>query len=109
MLYALGLKKFIELREASKPPKPFSSSTFIEIEEMVSEAVRGEGGWPTYQLVPRKRKMTLSSITFAGGKRLGVIKPARFTQITKVALREGGIFEIPEEFHEQLKQPKTPE
>lgn len=90
-VYALGLKGFIELRRASKPPR-------VRITK-ISKSLPGHevvmaGSWG-YRLWVPARRQTIQVIDFIGGRFLKSLKRRRSKGFPKVGL--GKVQELPPE------------
>jgi len=75
--YAIGLKKWVELRQSENEPRKLKTvkyNTYVEQVYDRNQIVRDAFGWPKFLLVDKKRRHRISSITYADGKRVGIVK-----------------------------------
>ena len=106
-IFAIGLKGWVELRESSDSPKPLETkvvktTTVEEYDFSKPPFMDPQTGHYTYPKVKRKKQLTLKSVSFAGGRRIGVIKSRQFRDLTKLSIGVGGIVELDPEIVPRL-------
>lgn len=100
-VYALGMKGWVELREADVAPKLHAS----EINQpAVKQKVYKQGYWTNgpngldeytpARFIYVSKRMKIKNIIFTGGKPLNSLKTRRFAALTKISIRAGGIVEL---------------
>lgn len=107
--FAVGLKGWVQIRVATKPPKAVTSSTVVDVQERKVEWIPGymkDNHWiaskPKVTFVPRQ--MTLKDTIYEGGKTIKTMKSTRFAALLKVGVREGGMTELMPEQVERLRE-----
>lgn len=90
-LYALGLKQWVEIRAARRPPKAL-------ISKVKFTAV--ESGWIDGTYTPATTWIT--QMAFKGGKYVASIRKRRFSALTGLKVPIGSVTLIPSSFNPQL-------
>jgi|SRR5882672_8756021 len=102
-IYAIGMKRWIELRVASKQPTPSMTSSVISYTKKQLDMKKYYAtGYPAYKEIPKK--LTMKNTTFNGGKVVGMVTSRAFSNLTKVSVRKDGILELPDSIVELLKE-----
>jgi len=101
-VYAIGMKGWVELRLAAKPPSPDTSEAVVTYtRKQLDYAEYYASGVPTYKEILKKLKM--KDVTFRGGKVVGMVTNRVFSNLTKVSIRKDGILELPDSMVQILK------
>lgn len=107
--FVVGLKGWVQIRVASKPPKAVTSSTVVRVKERKVTWIPGymkDDRWvpskPSVTIVPRR--MTLKDTIYEGGTTLKTLPSTRFATLLKVGVRDGGMTELMPEQIKRLKE-----
>jgi hypothetical protein len=92
--YAIGMKSWAEIREASKPPRPVTTSAEREFEGFDVVYQPDSLGRMMPRKVPRPRKYTLSQTSYVGGKVLGCVPLIIVRAFAGKSLADGGLVEL---------------
>lgn len=104
-LYAIGMKGYVEIRKALKPPKAVVTEVVVPTKTQVfTETLDRLTGY--HVVTPRllNGKKTLRNIVFTGGTVLGCLTRQHFFVVSKgaVSVKPDEVKQIPEEFEDKL-------
>ena len=96
MLYAVGLKGWVEIREASTPPHRHTSTLKVPYTQTLV-AVNGRDAWgyTTYTIRDERKERKLSHVAYSGGKVLGCLSKRRFARRYGMGVPIGTCLPIP--------------
>ena len=97
--FAIGLKGWVQIRTAAKPPKGTTSSTTVTVKRRVRDWIPGylqEDRWINSRMVEKvvEQPMKLTATTYTGGRVIKTLKSSLFASRLKVGMREGGLMEL---------------
>jgi hypothetical protein len=112
-LYAVGMKGWVEIRSATKPPKLRVSEVAksVKIKRWVykpgfyDSQNRYHPASTKEKLFPKKFKLV--SKQFEGGRRVGIVKTAKFGKLLCVVVRYGGMIELTAEMIDKLEMARV--
>lgn len=110
--FAIGFKGWTEIRKSKVPPKPHESSvtTTVNINrsrfEWDQRMYGGAGGY-RHRNVSKPKEVVLTSTTYAGGRVVKTLKSTRFTKISNLVVKPGGIAELTPEIVEKVLKEDT--
>ena len=88
MVYAVGFKHWVELREAEKAPSPHTSTAVRKAK--VSRRIWDQRLY-VYKTVHEDKDLKLKVITFNGGKVIAAVQQRMFANIVGCKLEEGKV------------------
>lgn len=96
--FAVGLKGWVQVRQAAKPPKLTTSKAVADIVEtdMVWEPAKNgrPDGW---YLRKTPKKLVLKSDLYVGGRTLATVSQKTFRKKLKLIIGEGKLLELTQE------------
>lgn len=106
--FAIGLKNWVQIRVAMKPPKAVTtcSTTTIQSRQLkwILPDRRGEPYGGHYEEVIEPKELKLEMTVYEGGRTLVTIPLARFIRLFKASLREGCLMELMAEQISKIKE-----
>ena len=92
-IYAIGMKGWVELREAATPPKEHTTKATVvnKTKDYWSGGRYGES-WNRYDIL--NRKISIVTTVYSGGRVIKSVKARWFANRTKIHIRNGGILEL---------------
>lgn len=95
-LYALGLKGWVEIRKARRPPQPHLSKVKLATP---TDSVGWSHPYDGRYIPPHS---WIRQICFKGGRFVRSMRKRRFSALTSLKVPIGGVVLIPSSFHAQL-------
>lgn len=90
-------RNWIELQISKSPPKPTVTATVRYVNKTdwrYNENWARDMERNPYKQIVKKVPIKMAQTVFTGGKVIHTMKASRFTRLTKIALRAGGMFEL---------------
>lgn len=93
--FAIGLKGWVQLRTALKPPREVITEAAIMVPEVRSRWVIDEANpWGHYVNSDIKKRINLKTTSFEGGRTVATIRAEKFARQLGIKLKEGGMVEL---------------
>lgn len=99
--FAIGLKGWVQIRVALKPPVAVSSEATRTIMTKTLKYIPGEVNFEKhiykpakYEEITKPKDVVMRVTVFEGGKVLQTIKATKFTRLLKITLHEDAMIEL---------------
>lgn len=102
--FAIGLKGWVQIRKAMKPP--------VLVETSATKVVKGarktwdttlRSGWGDYAEKPYKKRFVIKTAIYNGGKVIATLQTRKFSNLFKASIREHALIELPKEMIDRIE------